>query len=394
VGKFRKTGLAVPGWLQSEGIDTVPGSSANLRVLVVDDIAEMRTLIHRALDGQGFDVDVAATLAEAGRMRPAGYDAVLVDAHLGPERGLDLVEALCSEDPTAAVRCLVMTGGNADRLPDGVARLAKPFELGELIAAVSALGRPSSAPTASQLSGIPPGPGAATRLSMPPGRTQPPSAQPPAWQLMQLTRRLRERERHELVDFLHDGPIQELTAVTLELQMMARSAPSTPRFDRILQRLSAAAGSLRWLVDGPWPFVEPETRLTASLQQRTAWMLTAPLTVHVDQQGPDLSMAEIPVVADVVELMLLEMINASSPAQADVAVRSDKHLIQINLTPASPPAGDQAADNLAAAQSALDALASALGAEADVTLGDGRWQAHIVLRRQAALPPGLLPEVA
>jgi hypothetical protein len=44
-------------------------------------------------------------------MDPAGYDALLVDAHLGRERGTALIQALVAEDPAAARRCLQITGG-------------------------------------------------------------------------------------------------------------------------------------------------------------------------------------------------------------------------------------------------------------------------------------------
>jgi CheY-like chemotaxis protein len=368
----------------AERIDTVPGNSAGLRVLVVDDVEEMRILIHRALEAHGYDVDVAATLAEARRMHPAGYDALLVDARLGSERGIDLVEALCSDDPAAATRCLVMTGGTAERLPDGVARLAKPFHLGELIDAVRALHQPDTIPGADRQAGIAPGPSAHPQASMVPGGSRPTAAGPQAWQLLRLTRQLRERERHGLVDFLHDGPIQELTAVTLELQMMSRSAPSATRFDRVLKRLNEAAGSLRWLVDGPWPFMEPEMRLAATLQQRTAWLLNTPATVDSDEQRAGLSAAEISVIADVVELMLLGMATANPPAQAHIAVRADENLIQIDLTHTSAPGDDQVIGDLATAQPTLDALASALGASAHVRICGQRRRAHIALPRQFA----------
>ena len=72
------------------------------RVLVVDDVAEMRTLIRRVLSADGYQVDVAATLAEARSLDPAGYSAILVDAHLGSEHGIDLVEELRTADPAAA----------------------------------------------------------------------------------------------------------------------------------------------------------------------------------------------------------------------------------------------------------------------------------------------------
>jgi CheY-like chemotaxis protein len=360
----------------------VPRSPANLRVLVVDDVEDMRILIHRALGARGYDVDVAATLAEARGMSPAGYDAVLVDAHLGPERGIDLVETLCSEDPAAAGRCLVMTGGTAERLPDGVAWLAKPFQLGELIDAVSALGGPDTAGVAHWRAGISPSPREDPPTSAQPGGGQPPDADPQAWQLLRLTRQLRERERRELTDFLHDGPIQELTAVTLELQMMARSASAASPFDRVLQRLNAASGSLRWLVEGPWPFKEPETRLAASLQQRTAWMLTTPVTVDADEQAAGVSTTEISVIADVVELMLLGMVAARPPAQVHVAVRTDDHLLQIDLTHTSAPADDQTADDRATVEPTLNALASALGADAHLKICGPCWQAHIDVHRQ------------
>ena len=69
---------------------------------------------------------MAGTLADAMGMDPGGYDAVLIDAHLGSERGIELIEALRSADPAAARRCIVMTGGSADEVPDDVTCLTKP----------------------------------------------------------------------------------------------------------------------------------------------------------------------------------------------------------------------------------------------------------------------------
>ena len=378
----------------------MPGTTTGLRVLVVDDVEEVRILIQRALGARGYDVDVAATLAEARRLDPGGYDAVLVDAHLGSERGMDLVEALRSEDLQAVGRCLVMTGGTTDTLPDGVARLAKPFQLGELIDAVRVLHEPDTgpqpgiAPGSARQPGIAPGPGrrlgtapgsgADPLASVPPGGSRPAAGEAQTWQLLRVARRLRARERHELVDFLHDGPIQELTAVTLELQMMCRSVPPAPRLDAVLHRLSSAAGSLRWLVDGPWPFLEPEVRLAPALQQRTAWLLAAPVTVDADEHAAELGTAEVSAVADVVELMLLGMVTANPPAHAHVAVGTDEHMIQIDLTLTSAAGDDQAIGDPATAQAALDELASALGASMEARLRGRRWRARIGLPRQPA----------
>ena len=74
---------------------TLPGP----RVLVVDDTDEVRTLIRRALAAHGYRVDAAATLAQASALDPAGYDAVLVDAHLGAELGTDLIETMLARIP-------------------------------------------------------------------------------------------------------------------------------------------------------------------------------------------------------------------------------------------------------------------------------------------------------
>jgi DNA-binding response OmpR family regulator len=72
------------------------------RVLVVDDTEEMRRTIRRALNAGGYQVDVAGTIEEAEAKEPGGYDAVLVDAQLGGQSGIDLVEKLRSKDRAAA----------------------------------------------------------------------------------------------------------------------------------------------------------------------------------------------------------------------------------------------------------------------------------------------------
>jgi DNA-binding response OmpR family regulator len=349
---------------------------------VVDDVDEMRTLIRRALSSNGYEVDVASTLAQAREMDPGGYDAVLVDAGLGHERGADLIEALRSQDPSAADRCLLITGGTLDALPAGVAFLAKPFQLAELVEAVHALQRPNAAspdrpPAAVAEAGSP------IPASAHPGANGQSAGEPQAWQLLRLSRRLRTRERHELTDFLHDGPIQELTAVALELQMMSRTATPAPRFDAALRQLEAAAGSLRWLVDGDWPFTEPETRLAAALQRRTGW-LAGHVTVDADDRQAQLSPDEVPVIADVVELMLLGMVTASPPARAHVAVRADGHRLHIELFLTSADRDDRPIGDPATAKAALEELACALAATSNASFGERHWRAQIVLRRRRA----------
>src|SRR5580692_10282455 len=190
----------------------------------------MRTLIRRVLSADGYQVDVAATLAEARSLDPAGYSAILVDAHLGSEDGIDLIEELRSADPAVARRCLVITGGPADTGPAGLAFLAKPFRAADLLDAVHTLPQPAPPQPEPSSSGLP-GPGPASPEPAPPEPAPPEpesaelrrpwSAQPPALpgagprpgssrdpqppspaqirHLLALTRGLRARERRELV---------------------------------------------------------------------------------------------------------------------------------------------------------------------------------------------------
>ena len=75
------------------------------RVLVVDDTSEVRSLIRRALAAHGYQVDDAASLTQATALDPAGYDVILVDANLGAEKGVDLIDTLVAQDPAAAGSC-------------------------------------------------------------------------------------------------------------------------------------------------------------------------------------------------------------------------------------------------------------------------------------------------
>ncbi len=357
------------------------GSLSGQRILVVDDVDHMRSLIRRALSASGYQVDVAATLAEAREMGLDSYDAVLVDANLGPERGMDLVEAMVSKDPTAAARCVVITGGAADDIPESVLCLAKPFRIDDLLKAVRTAHRADTSrprnrhAVPAMVQGPRPQPQA-------PEGTRPHAGESRMWKLLARTRRLRARERGELVDFLHDGPIQELTAAALELEMMRRRAASSPvagHIDAVQKRLDTAAGALRWLVDGHWPFVRPETQLAAALQQRTAWLLATPATVEVGGDGTPPRTVEIAVIGDIVELILLEMA-PGSPAHAHVKAQTTGHRIQVELTLALTAEDGRAMGDQSAAQASLDELAAALGASAHAELRDEQWRIQITLQ--------------
>jgi CheY-like chemotaxis protein len=353
------------------------------RVLVVDDVAEMRIVIRRALRAGGYEVDVAATLTEALGMDPGGYDAVLVDANLGAERGADLIETLRSQDEAVAARCLVITGGAVDMLPERVASLAKPFQLSELLDAVRALQRP---PAAAAKSGDPAGPPADLGRPLPaagPAAGRQPAAGPQLGQLLGVIRRLRAREHRDLADYLHDGPIQELTAASLELQLMRRSAPCSPHVDVLQQQVDGASGALRWLVDGAWSFRSAEAELTEAISARTAWLLAAPVTVDADLRAAESAASDAHLIADVVELMLLATEVAGPTARAHVAVRTDQSLIEVDLARTSGR-DDEALGDPAMAQPAVHVLASALGADVHAEFTPQRWRVRLALRKTAA----------
>jgi hypothetical protein len=251
----------------------------------------------------------------------------------------------------------------------------------------------------------------------------------PAWRLLGAVARSRAAERQRLADFLHDGPIQELTAAVLELQLTSQEGdagtgaatgpvPGTgpapghgpgPGADpdggsgpvgAVLRRLEAVTGSLRWLVDRGWPDPTQPGGLTAVLQQRTAELLSNPATVDIigqpepagsgqpagpggaDGGGGAAAPGDLPLIADLAELMLTEIGAAVQPALAHVAVRlsAGQALVELTLRPA---AGQQLGDT-AAAEASIGALAGALGAGAITEFSPGQWQARLTLRRDGA----------
>ena len=164
--------------------------------------------------------------------------------------------------------------------------------------------------------------------------------------------------------------------------MMRRSASpdAAQSFDAVLRQLDMASGSLRWLVDRNWPFLQPEDRLASSIQQRTAWLFATPITLDTDERHPGLEASDVPAIVDIVELMLLGIVDAGLRARAHVAVLSDVHMIQIELTLTGVADDVQPIGEPATARAWLDELASALQAGAQVEPGEREWRARITLR--------------
>ncbi|EHN10191.1 Two-component response regulator [Patulibacter medicamentivorans] len=115
-----------------------------MRILLVEDEAELATAVAQRLRVESFGVDVAGTLAEArfhADLHP--YDAIVLDRRLPDGQGLEL----CGQWRAAGVETpiLLLTAmDRTDDVVDGFAHgaddyLTKPFATEELVARVHAL---------------------------------------------------------------------------------------------------------------------------------------------------------------------------------------------------------------------------------------------------------------
>ena len=116
------------------------------------------------------------------------------------------------------------------------------------------------------------------------------------------------------------------------------------------------------------------------LERRTAWLLAGPLTVDAGAGNEGLHAAELPMVADVIELTLLGTVPEECRARASAAVRADGHLIRIELT--ITPADDaHEIGDVESARAGLARVAAALAAKASGDLRARRWWLRITLPR-------------
>jgi hypothetical protein len=200
--------------------------------------------------------------------------------------------------------------------------------------------------------------------------------------LLDIVRRLRARERGYLADLLHDGPIQDLAAVPLELAEARRVMETSAgdEFGVIAQQVDAAGRSLRGLQEELWPFPRPASGLAAALNRRTAWLLATPLAVDVGEGAAGLGEAEIQVVADVAELILVGL--ASADAGPLAAVQADEHLIFLQMNLAFSPVGEPASSGPLVARASLRSLAAAIQAGIDVELHGRRLRIRMEIPRR------------
>ena len=113
------------------------------RILVIDDDADMRTLLEQTLQSAGHEVVLAADGMEGVQQyRTAPADLVITDLYMPIQQGLDTIVQLRKEAP--AVRIIAMCGKStampmlsaAQRL-GAFAVLQKPFSPDQLLAEVA-----------------------------------------------------------------------------------------------------------------------------------------------------------------------------------------------------------------------------------------------------------------
>jgi DNA-binding response OmpR family regulator len=112
------------------------------RVLVIDDDEGIRVMVECVLKREHFDVDTARDGFEAiEKLASNDYDAILLDLMMPRVNGLDVLRFLQEKRPELGPAVIVMTAdvpGAAELADSGKAArfLAKPFDLGDLLAEI------------------------------------------------------------------------------------------------------------------------------------------------------------------------------------------------------------------------------------------------------------------
>ena len=119
-----------------------------MRVLVIDDESDVRSVVARALKADDHVVVTASDLASARRELTGGVDLIVLDLRLPDGFGLDLCREIRKTDsliPILILTALSQVALRVEGLDAGADDfLGKPFAIAELRARVRALGRRGS----------------------------------------------------------------------------------------------------------------------------------------------------------------------------------------------------------------------------------------------------------
>src|SRR6266568_8851844 len=123
-----------------------PAVPPPIKVVVVDDEAELRALLQRYLTGRGFVVRVATDATQLDRLlQRESYDVLVLDLALPGEDGLSICRRLRAQGETIPILMLTARGDPVDRIV-GLEMgaddyLPKPFDPRELVARIQAMVR-------------------------------------------------------------------------------------------------------------------------------------------------------------------------------------------------------------------------------------------------------------
>jgi two-component system OmpR family response regulator len=113
------------------------------RVLVVDDEPYITDVLAAALRFEGFDIEVAATGAQALSMAlPGGFDIIVLDVMLPDLEGIEVCHQLRAAGTTTPVLFLTARDTSGDKLAGlavGDDYVTKPFSIDELVARIRAV---------------------------------------------------------------------------------------------------------------------------------------------------------------------------------------------------------------------------------------------------------------
>ncbi|WP_163548970.1 histidine kinase [Candidatus Frankia nodulisporulans] len=205
-------------------------------------------------------------------------------------------------------------------------------------------------------------------------------------ELLRMLVALQERGQRAMATRLHDGPMQEFTAVLLELASVRRqlSGALAERVAAMEDRLRAAALELQ-LPPGVFRLGHDATEaLIAGLRQRVDGLL-------VDRLDTDLRLAEYPptdaeisAVLGAVQVLLLASNPYATGERAWLSVRSGPAGLDLSLA-VCPSGHEPPTDEARAAR--LRPLADAIGADLCHDAEAARWTATLHLARRAAGTP-------
>jgi putative two-component system response regulator len=113
----------------------------DLPLLIVDDEEQIRRILQRTVEKQGFTCDVAKSATEAKAfLAETAYALVLSDVNMPGESGIDLIKSIVREYPsTATVMCTGLDDPNIANLALEIGAygyVVKPFEANEILIAI------------------------------------------------------------------------------------------------------------------------------------------------------------------------------------------------------------------------------------------------------------------